>query len=254
MQYISVYDSYAPEILYKYFSHRVDRANISGNGIRTICKINNIELTEKGFIKILTEYVWEILLPRVVTNYLIKNEKLSSEDSEEIMNRTMHIAFGLRASGDIVYEKLREFFNPATRIIVIDGFLRFRLKSLCLDMEALAKLCYDESCAQQEYSDFTNLIKEVVENQTPVYDEIYLVEEDEQVKILSCSGNDITDECIESYVCDTKDRNITYYDCVISSIISIAPRKIFIHCTDEMFSSPFIETLRSIFSGRIVMY
>ena len=253
MQYISVYDSKNPDCLIEYFYNRVSNSNLLSKEQGVVCKINDFELTLNAFVDVLSEYIWEIVLPQIAGDYLKKNFDIYEDVAVDIMTRAMHIAYGMRAAGDVVKDCLMDYITPSVRIILIDGFFQFRLKNLKMDMEALVTICYRECCEREEYKDFTELIKEVIETQPSVYDEIYIIEHNNVLKIMSGSGNDITAECINMYLSDA-DECVTYQDCVISSIITIAPKKIFVRCSDLLYQSSFIETLSCFFPGRIVLY
>ena len=95
-------------------------------------------------------------------------------------------------------------------------------------------------------------MKELVSYQPSIYSEIFLMENEQGFKILSETGNDITDEFSDSSNILSSNFYSGCFDTIISSVISIAPKKIYIHCSDETFSSGFCELIKGIFSGRVI--
>ncbi|MBQ8164835.1 MAG: hypothetical protein IJZ94_03370 [Clostridia bacterium] len=252
MHYINVIDFLSPDDFFMYMSSRINSFNIQRNNLWTMCKINNYELSVYNLSKYISEYIWENTLPRLCMNVLNRYPDMQDSLRKDIVSRTMHVAFCLKNSSDIVYEKIAEYIDSGNCYLVIDGFVNFRLKGLVDDIKTLLAVSVQENYIEDEYNDFVLFMKEIVSEQSSLYDEIFLIEGPNGFKILSDDGSDITQSCVDAYVNDKN--KINYQDSIISSVVSIAPKKIFLHCSDETFCSSFCELIKGIFSGRVVKY
>ena len=165
----------------------------------------------------------------------------------DIVSRTMNVASCMKEScGDIVSEKISEYLSEEYSFLSVDGFISFRLKGLIDDLKTLLEISIYENSADAEYNDFILFMREIVSLQKTLYDEIFLFEEQNGFKILNSSGEDITQK---------NEKGVNSYcnlDSIISTIVYIAPKKIFMHCTDETFMSKFCEILKGIFSGKVI--
>lgn len=54
--------------------------------------------------------------------------------------------------------------------------------------------------------------------------------------------------------CNTDDAdNLNYEDLVVSALITIAPRNIMVHTSDRLSDKEVLETIKSVFEGRVVV-
>lgn len=253
MHYINIIDYAYPDDLFMFLSARVNSSNIQRNNGWTLCKVNDKELTVKNLSGYISEYIWEIVLPKKCMFLLNKCEKITYEIRRDILVRTLNVASYMKSiSADLVQNELSEYLNDGNSYLSVDGFFVFRLKGLMDDIKALLDVSIYENYVEEEYNDFVNFMKEIVAEQITGYDEIFLFENHDGFKILTDKGDDITEDCIGKNIkseCKNKNERM---DAIISSIVAIAPKKIFIHCSAEMFDSAFCDLLRGIFSGRVI--
>ena len=64
---------------------------------------------------------------------------------------------------------------------------------------------------------------------------------------------EITNECIHEYVNEISEGEINYDDLLVSSLITFAPRKIIIHSSGRFRNKELMETIKNVFSGRVVI-
>lgn len=253
MHYINIIDRCRPDDFFMYMSGRINSFNIQRNNSWTLIKLNEKELTAEVLSSFLSDYVWEVILPSVCTAMLGRRSDVAIERRKDIISAAMNVAACMKKhSKDIVKDKFIEYLTGEYSFLTLDGFVFFRLKGLVDDIKTLLNIAVYEDFLEDEYNDFINFMKELVSYQPTIYDEIFLMENEQGFKIITDSGNDITDKFSDNTNVLNNNFSSGCFDSIISSVISIAPKKIYIHCSDEMFSSGFCELIKGIFSGRVI--
>lgn len=136
--------------------------------------------------------------------------------------------------------------------IVIDGFIRFRLKEYINDLKEAVDLAVDDFLMEREYREFIQLLKYFVEIQEPKVDLVHvLINPKGAYKLYDEKHDVISSEFLEGYFLDVIDNEINYEDLLISALITIAPNKIVFHgCTPNKPDST-LETIKNVFAGRV---
>ena len=107
---------------------------------------------------------------------------------------------------------------------------------------------------EREYNEFIKLLKYFVDIQEPKFENIHVIASkgcgyalfDENCK-------EITNECIKEYVTEISKGEINYDDLLVSSLITLAPKKITVHCIGNFKNKELLETIKNIFTGNVVI-
>lgn len=235
-----------------FFSDKLYKIDATeGEGIR--CYVGNSTYAMESFLACLAEYIWQNPVREYFYQYIRNNCLLNGRECEAAAQKAFSIALGLRPGCDVIFEKLKEYFEEGHSCITIEGFLRFRMKELRLDLNALADLCADELTAKREYEDFIALLRGFVDIQKPGFDEIHFVaSENGEHHILDNRGEDITLKYMDDFT-GHPDADTTVDDIIISSLVSLAPRRIFLHNEKNSANPQLLETIKSIFAGRVIL-
>lgn len=253
MHYINIIDRSRPDDFFMYMSSRINAFNIQRNNSWTLIKINEKELTEDVLSSFLSDYVWEIILPSFCSALLKGRADVIAEHRKDIVSATMNVAACMKNhSEDVVKEKFFEYLTNEYSFLTLDGFVLFRLKGLTDDIKTLLNIAVYEDFLEDEFKDFVDFMKELVSFQPTIHEEIFLLENETGFRILAENGFDITNDFSDNNNLFKGNFGVSGFDSIISSVISIAPKKIYIHCSDEMFSSGFCELIKGIFSGRVI--
>ena len=138
MHYINIIDYAYPDDLFMFLSARVNSSNIQRNNGWTLCKVNDKELTVKNLSGYISEYIWEIVLPKKCMFLLNKCEKITYEIRRDILVRTLNVASYMKSiSADLVQNELSEYLKDGNSYLSVDGFFVFRLKGLNLKIDQL---------------------------------------------------------------------------------------------------------------------
>jgi putative sporulation protein YtxC len=136
--------------------------------------------------------------------------------------------------------------------IHLDGFIRFRLKSYILELEDSVDKAVEDFLMEKEYNEFIRLLKYFVDIQEAKIDTInVLIHEDGKYHLFDKLRRSINNEHIEDLAAEMLDNEIGYDDLLISSLITIAPKKITIHYTGKIYNKEIIKTIKNVFSDRV---
>lgn len=150
-----------------------------------------------------------------------------------------------------ILRRLLEFLRNQNQI-VIEGFIRFRLKEYIGDLEEAVDKAVDEYLLEKEYREFIQLLQYFVEIQKPRLELIHVVLYpggvfklyNEQKQLLkSDSLEDIFDNLVPG--------EINYEDLLFSVLVSLAPRQIIFHVGKSLEAPVLLSAIKSVFSGRV---
>jgi putative sporulation protein YtxC len=152
---------------------------------------------------------------------------------------------------NIIIRKLLDYFEGSDSLI-LDGFVNFRLKDYMKDLEEVVDKAVDEFLMEREYKEFIRLLKYFVEIQDPKFNVIHvIVGYDNKYILLDENKMEITNECIQEFVNEISEGEINYDDLLVSSLITLAPRKIILHSTSQFKNKELLETIKNVFSGKV---
>jgi len=154
---------------------------------------------------------------------------------------------------NVIIRKLLDYFESSNSLI-LDGFVNFRLKDYIKDLEEIVEKAVDEFLMEREYREFIRLLKYFVEIQDPKVEVIHVVVGFESKYILLDENkNEITRDCIQEFIDEISEGEINYDDLLVSSLITMAPRKIVLHSSGLFRNKELLETIKNVFPGRVIL-
>jgi putative sporulation protein YtxC len=152
-----------------------------------------------------------------------------------------------------VRERILDYLDTNSELI-IEGFVRFRLKDFTKELEGVIDRAVDDLLVEKEYNEFIKLLRYFVEIQEPKVQEVHvLMEDDKKYVLLDDRLKIINNDILEELAREISDREISYDDLLISSLITIAPSKITIHECDKIKNTELLNTISKVFRGKVVM-
>ncbi|WP_438446597.1 sporulation protein YtxC [Gorillibacterium sp. sgz5001074] len=135
-------------------------------------------------------------------------------------------------------------------ILNVDGFLRFRLAKYGGELKDIIEYAKDEYLMDQQYKEFIALLKYFVYIQDAKIPEAHLLHKggheflllNEQLKPIE------TDQLDTTFKVEFLDKDYSFEDLIVSTLITIAPEKIYIHTREPGVA--VIKTISQIFEGR----
>lgn len=162
---------------------------------------------------------------------------------------------GIKTNSVVLYNKLHhiifEHFQSHDELI-LEGFITFRLKSYCEELDDLLEKAVEEYVMEREYREFIRLLKYFVDIQEPKLDviNVFLCNNERGFILLDSELNTISKEYINEIEKEGANNNINGQDLLISLLITIAPNKIIVHSTNKK-DKDVIETINNIFFDRV---
>lgn len=258
----------------KKINYSINEVNSEGS-TSIICTVNDGRFYREKSIesyRVLKTYISNALADYIIRQY---EERLltriihsnycyfTSVEKKEILSKALNIIrnedknffnslFQIRRR-NVIIRRLMDYFDNSNNII-LDGFVNFRLKEYIKDLEDIVDKAVDDFLMDREYREFIRLLRYFVDIQEPKLDTVHvIVSYDNRYTLLDESKKEITNECIQEYVNEIAEGEINYDDLLVSSLITFAPRKIIIHGTDQFRNKELMETIKNVFSGRVVI-
>jgi len=148
-----------------------------------------------------------------------------------------------------VVHKIREYLAD-NNIIMLDGFIDFRLREYMEQLEELVDTAIDEYLIDREYKEFIDLLRYFVDLQEPKRDLVNVVFCNTKIILMDEDSKFIENDLSLDLLAQENDE-VSTDDIVISTLINIAPRKIIIHGFTGEDKIEVINTIYNIFEGRI---
>jgi putative sporulation protein YtxC len=151
---------------------------------------------------------------------------------------------------NLIVKKLHDYFEYSNSII-LDGFINFRLKDYLNDLEEIVDKAVDDFLMEREYKEFIRLLKYFVDIQIPKFELINIFTDyDGKYLLLDMKNVEIPNEYMQESLEDISDGELNNDDMLVSSLITLAPKKIIIHEIERFNNKELIETIKNVFSGR----
>ena len=135
----------------------------------------------------------------------------------------------------------------------LKGFLTFRLKDYSLELEETVEKAVEDFLMDKEYNEFIKLLKYFVDIQDSKIDTIHIIlESDGKYTLYDDKNNLIDNDYIKDIASEISENNfLTYDDLLISSLITIAPKFVYIHQSNILKRSDVIKTITRVFANKV---
>lgn len=135
----------------------------------------------------------------------------------------------------------------------LKGFLTFRLKDYSLELEETVEKAVEDFLLDKEYNEFIKLLKYFVDIQDSKIETIHIILEADGKYTLYDNNNSLIDnDYIKDIASEISENNfLTYDDLLISSLITIAPKFVYIHQSNTIKRSDVIKTITKVFANRV---
>ena len=154
---------------------------------------------------------------------------------------------------NLIFQKLIEYFESNNEI-VIDGFVNFRIKDYLKELEDIVDKAVDAFLMEREYQEFIKLLRYFVDIQEPRLEAVHILPNfNNKYVILDQFHNEITDECIKEFLNEVPESDINYDDLLVSSLITIAPIRIYIHHANQIRNKELLETIKNVFINKVIL-
>ncbi len=208
---------------------------------------------------VINEYEEKLLIRLINSNYGYFNStekkdilRISQKNIRNDDKVFLNTLFQIRRRNMIV-KRFIEYFESSSSII-LDGFINFRLKDYIKELEDIIDNAVDDFLIEREYKEFIRLLKYFVEIQESKFNVVHVVmQSDEQYMLLDEKKHLITNECMQDFLYELPETEINHDDLLVSSLITLAPKNIVIHNWEKFKNQKLLDTIKNIFSGKVVL-
>lgn len=201
--------------------------------------LNEYEIAIAGEI-IKKEYGYFTCYERkIIINHYENNIK---EDKNGLLRRKIK---------SFVFKNLMSYikFNA---YVDLEGFIQFRLNEFRKEIENKIDRAIGDYLMEKEYNEFIKLLKYFVDIQDAKIDEINIfMDMDGKYSLYDDKGMFIDDEYLEEIAKEMTDKDVGYDDVLISSLITLAPKKIILHPSYNMMNKEIVNTISKVFCNKI---
>lgn len=137
--------------------------------------------------------------------------------------------------------------------LVVEGFVRFRLKDYQHSLRQLVDIAVDEFMMDLEYKEFIGVLRHFVTVQEKAVLESHVViHTAKSYQILDSEGKPLSNQYL-AHIAAPYNNAISYEDLLITALIAISPFHVIIHNPSSVEASEVIETVRGVFENRVMM-
>ncbi|HZG56844.1 putative sporulation protein YtxC [Paenibacillus sp.] len=161
-----------------------------------------------------------------------------------------------RAEGDVFYERrvaklagAIEAYLAEERFLHVEGFLRFRAEPYLEELRDSVAYAVDEWMMERQYQEFIALLKYFVYIQEAKIPAAHVVHHgNHDFTLLNERMLPIDTKQMDQFVVELIDKDISYEDVIVSTLISVSPGKLYVHSRTP--DEQVIKTILTIFEGR----
>lgn len=134
----------------------------------------------------------------------------------------------------------------------IEGFLNFRLKEYNAFLNDSLENIAEDYLVEKEYEDFISLLSYFVEAQEPLLYQVHVLPcGEERYRLFDENGVEMTNFCLREFLGETAGEQVNYDDFLLSTLISLAPKKIVLHHPASVQSRNVILTIQRVFGENL---
>lgn len=140
------------------------------------------------------------------------------------------------------------------RLLIIDGFIKFCMPDFLTDIRFAVDLAREELRNEKEYNEFVKLLRHFVDTQPPMMSEVnIMIGEGSGFVLWDGNGIRIEEKRIKYFMEDLAHGEISLDDVLVSILITVAPRWIILHRTDQQDESESVRMIKKVFDSRITV-
>lgn len=163
-----------------------------------------------------------------------------------------------KPEGDVFYERRLAKLASAVEVYLstaaepflhVEGFLRFRAEAYMEELRDSVSYAVDEWMMERQYQEFISLLKYFVYIQEAKIPAAHVVHHgNHDFTLLNERMLPIDTKQMDQFVVELIDKDISYEDVIVSTLISVSPGKLFVHTRTP--EEQVIKTILTIFEDR----
>nr|WP_243427967.1 putative sporulation protein YtxC [Alkaliphilus hydrothermalis] len=250
------------ELLEKGSTHQI-KYSVRMESVKDYPISDFINAFKKRVAQGLWEYIQSVeelnMIKRIIAEeYYYFNEREQSEiqrssinilDEESKVEEIIHLENTRKTK---TLRKLIDYLNTESEIN-LKGFVTFRLKDYKKDLEETVEKAIEDFLMDKEYNEFIKLLKYFVDIQESKIELVNVVlGEDQKYTLYDGENNLINNDYLKEIATEISDNtHLSYEDILMSSLITMAPRKIVLHQIANIRKPEIIRTITRVFAAKV---
>ncbi|AFK87209.1 MULTISPECIES: putative sporulation protein YtxC [Thermoanaerobacterium] len=220
---------------------------------KNIVKIK--ELVSDVISDVIVNQIDKKLIKRIIDKYYYyfdSDEKKKIENiAKSILDNDANKETFKLVKKERIFEEIEDFLKD-NETIDIEGFVNFRLRDFIGEISEVVDRAVDEYMMQKEYDEFIGLLKYFVELQDSKVDVLnILIDKSGKFLFFDKEKKPITGKFLSDITIEFTGGELTDDDMLISTLIAMAPSKIYIHSLENIKSKDILDTVEKIFSNKV---
>jgi putative sporulation protein YtxC len=207
---------------------------------------NLAHVVQDIIIKVYAKYLIVYRVNKICTDFNISDrEEIIVYSHNMLMNKKYFVKEKQFLNGEIVNYLIEN------RTLLVDGYLRFRLKDFNFLIDRAIEKSIEELTAEKEYKEFIKILQYFIDIQEPKYDLVNVILCDNDYKLIDENNKIIENDFFSDIINELSYEGISKDDLLISSLIVIAPKRLVVHIDEKDKDKEIVEVLTNIFKERI---
>lgn len=221
--------------------------------------IDDPEQSEECLAHVLSDIIQKQAILKVCNRYLKQREDLSLTERKEVSDAFLKNNYLSRQEGFSyityyliylpIYKEIKE-----KRTLNVEGWLQFRIGKYKILLSDVLEQFIEDYMTKKEVVNFIRLMRDASSLAVPLEDEMHIVYKSEgKINLYNKQFKNVTGHYIKKYCKELLlDSTLTREDLLLHVLITICPKKIFIHKMENMKTKQFMNTLEIIFEENII--
>ncbi|WDV47316.1 putative sporulation protein YtxC [Clostridiaceae bacterium M8S5] len=151
----------------------------------------------------------------------------------------------------MIKDRIRQFLQNSDYMIM-EGFIKFRLRFFIDYIDNTIERAVEDYFMEKEFNEFVKILKYFVEIQEPKIDVINVViENDGKYLLYDDKDQIINNDYLKEIVEEMSENDVNYDDLLISSLITIAPKKVIMHIDEHRKLDGIIKIINNVFEDKV---
>ena len=206
------------------------------------------------FSKLVSDIIVKVYLKDIIfKRVFILCKEYNRDEKEQIIdiaNRLLEENKFTFREKNVINTEIADFLEH-NKDILVDGFVNFRLGFLKNIADGIIEKSIEDFTAEKEYKEFIKILQYFIDIQEPKLDLVNVVIKKEEYKLFDKNNKLIESEFFTEIMNELVEEGISRDDLLISSLITIAPKKLIIHADEDCKNKDIIKILQSVFSDKV---
>lgn len=227
-------------------------------------KYNNMDNIFKNYIaNAISDIILDTYQEKLITRFINFNcNYFDYKDKERIKNSTIRSLKEKEciSTDGVIYKISRKArilktiieYLESNNEIIIEGFINFRLRFFVDAIKKEIDRSVENIIIEKEFEEFIKILRYFVDIQEPKIDLVNIIIDEDEYGIYDQNNNKVNNDFIEEITDEFINDDINNDDLLISSLITIAPKKIVLHVRkSNENTNEIITIINSIFTDRV---